>query len=129
MYCFFMTGLTVPEDHRLDQGGPAQVVHVVERCSASDQLADNAVVAEMGCSNQGRAVVDAGDQPGAGTGGEQGLQRWHVISDSCNSHSVIALIVEKAWIRSGSNQGLNHGTMALECRHMQRCAAVAVAGI
>ena len=70
-----MTGPAVPEDHRLDQGGPTQVVDVVERCAGPDELADNAIVAEMGRSDQGRAVVDAGDQLRAGAGGEQSLQR------------------------------------------------------
>ena len=56
-----MTGPTVPEDHRLDQRGPAQVVDVVERCSGADQFADNAIVAKMGCRNQRGAVIDAGD--------------------------------------------------------------------
>ena len=59
---FGVTSPAVPEDHRLDQGGPTKVVDVVERCAGPDEFADNAVVAEMGRSDEGRAVVDAGDQ-------------------------------------------------------------------
>jgi hypothetical protein len=102
---------------------------MVERRSSADQFANNADVAEMGCSNQGRAVVDAGDQLGASAGGEQGLQRWQVITDGCNGHSIIALVVENVGIRPSGDQGPGRRTMALERRQMQRCAAVAVARI
>jgi hypothetical protein len=51
----------IPEDHRLDQGSSNQVVDVVERCAGADELANDAVMAEMGRGDQRGAVINAGD--------------------------------------------------------------------
>jgi hypothetical protein len=54
----------VAEDHRLDQRCPAQVVDVIQRGTACDQLPHDLVMAKMGRRDQGRSVIDAGHQIG-----------------------------------------------------------------
>jgi hypothetical protein len=72
---------------------------------------------EMGEGGEHGAVINARDQLGAGAGREQGLQRWHIIPDACNGHSVDCRADP---IRSGSEQNPGCRTMPLERRHVQR---------
>jgi hypothetical protein len=51
-------------DHRLDQGGPSQIVDVVKRRPPGDQAADNLLMSQMRRGNQRGAVIDAGHQIG-----------------------------------------------------------------
>ncbi len=51
----------IAEDHRLDQGGPSEIVHMVERRTRRDQPAHHLVMAEMRGGNERRAEIGAGD--------------------------------------------------------------------
>ena len=60
-----MARSAVTENDGFDQGGPVQVVYVVQRCAGGDQLFDHAVVPKVGSCDKRGAVVSAGDQFGA----------------------------------------------------------------
>ena len=52
----------LPEDHRLEERRPAEIVDMVERRAGADQLPDDAVMPEMRRRDERRAVIDAGDE-------------------------------------------------------------------
>ena len=51
----------VAEDRGFDQGGPAEIVDMIERRAGADQFPHHAIVAEVRGGDQGGAVVDARD--------------------------------------------------------------------
>ncbi len=59
-----VTLAAIAEHDRLDQGGPAQIVDVVERCFGRDQRAHDFVVSEMRGGDQRGAFIGAGDVRG-----------------------------------------------------------------
>ena len=126
---FLVPAASVAEHDRFNCGRPVQVVHVVQRRAGSNQLTHHAVVAQMRGCDQRCAVVAAGDLPGAGTQSQQHAQRVLIVGYRGNGHAVIAVLVQQIDIGAGLHQRANRGVLSGEGRHMQRCAAVAVAGI
>lgn len=53
-------GAAIAQHDGLDDGGPAEVVHVVERRAGANELAHHLGMAEMRCGYERRAVVAAG---------------------------------------------------------------------
>lgn len=62
--CLHMVGAAIPQNDRLDQSGPAEIVHVVKRRPTGDQAAHDVVMAQMRGSDQRGSVIDAGNQSG-----------------------------------------------------------------
>ncbi|VVT58189.1 hypothetical protein BOS5A_200461 [Bosea sp. EC-HK365B] len=84
----------IAEDHRLDQGGPAEIVDMVERRAGRDQFAHHAVMAEMGGRDQSRAEIGAGDGARVAADGERSAHGLDIIRDRRDGDRVIGAAVE-----------------------------------
>ena len=117
----------VAENDGLDQRGPAEVVDVVERRAGRDQLAHDAVVAEMRGRDQRGAVVAAGDELGARAARERGFSaRRRRPRRSSPRRSGRA---RARRIGAGRQQRADRVALAEERRDMQRRASIGIARV
>ena len=102
---------------------------MVQRRVGSNQLAHHAVMPQVRRRDQRRAVVAAGDEPGAGTEREQGAQGFFIVGHRGDRDSVVAVVLPQAEIGAGRGERLDRLALARERGHMQWRAALAVAAI
>ena len=102
---------------------------MVQRRAGSDQLAHDAVVAQVRRGDQRRAVVAAGGQPGAGAQLQQHAQRLFVVGHGGDGDGVVAVVLQQAEIGTGRGQRADRLALAREGGHVQRRAAMAVARV
>ena len=116
----------IAEHDGLHQGGPAEIVDVVERRAGRDQDAHHLGVAEMRGRDQRRALVRAGDRLGVGAAGERELQHRDVVGHGRDGDDVVFLRVERIRIGAALEQRLRGRLVAEMRRDMQRRAAVRI---
>jgi len=126
---FLMAAPALPENHRLEERRPAEIVDMVERRAGADQLPDDAVMPEMRRSDQRGAVIDAGDERSARAAGDQRLDHRGVVAHRRDRHGVVALAVEEGGIGARGEERSGGGAMPLEDGDVERRPPVAVAGV
>ena len=102
---------------------------MVQRRAGSDELPHDAVVAQVGRSDQRRAVVAAGHQPGAGAQLQQHAQRLFVVGHGGDGDGVVAVVFQQAELRAGAGEPADRLALPRERGHVQRRAATAVARV
>ena len=55
-YRLYVVGPAVAQDDRFDQGGPAEVVHMIQRCTAGNEAANHLMMAQMRAGDQRRVL-------------------------------------------------------------------------
>ena len=102
---------------------------MIERRAGADERLHHLGMAEMRCGDQGRAVPAAGDVPGADAQRQRHLQRRDVVGYRGDGDDVIAVILQRIHIGAGGGQRAQGVMLACVSGHVQRRAAMAVAGI
>jgi hypothetical protein len=124
-----MAAPALPEDHGLEQRRPAEIVDMVERRAAADQLPDDVVMPEMRGRDERGAVIDAGDELGARAAGDQCLDHRGVVAHRRDRHGVVALVVEDGGIGARGEERPGCAAVTLEGGDVERRPPVAVAGV
>ena len=110
----------VTEDDRLDQGGPAQIIHMIERATCRDQHANDLRVSQMGGGNQRRPVIAAGDRAGIAAAVERNPQHRHVVGDRGDGDDVVAVDLQRLGIGAEPQQRARRFVLLLIDGDMQR---------
>ena len=119
----------VAQHDGLDERRPVQVVHMVQRRASGDQLPHHAVVTQVGSGDERRAVVAAGHLFGAGAQLQQHAQRGLVVGHGGNGHGVVTVVFQQIQASARFGKGADRFGLPRVGGHMQRCAAVSVAGV
>src|SRR5262249_50946521 len=120
---------TIAEHDRLEQGGAAEIVGVVERRLGRDQGAHDLHVPAMGGGDQRSVVIGTGDGARIAAALERDLQQFEVVVHGRDGDDVVALGIERVWVGAEPDEGARCRILAQKRGYVQRRAAVGVLNV
>ena len=102
---------SVTENHGLDQGGPTEIVDVIERRAGRDQRAHDGVVSKVGSRDESGPVVSTGNGPRIAAQIDRQLYHARIVLDSSNGDHVVVITLQRIGVATGLGECL-HGIIA-----------------